>query len=84
MSKASRSNQMDHRQQSKMNQIPIGIHSGFAKRKIQIRKNGTKIRALQKTWISLTSPAREIQIIKNGTKIRAQQKNLNITDFFGS
>jgi hypothetical protein len=39
---------MDHRQQSRMNQIPIGIHSGFAKRKIQIRKNGTKIRALQK------------------------------------
>ncbi len=48
MSQVSRSNQVDHRQHSRMNQIPIGIHSGFAKRKIQIRKNGTKIRALQK------------------------------------
>jgi hypothetical protein len=76
MSQGSRSNQVDHRQQSRMNQIPIGSHLGFAARQIQIQiiKNGTKIRALQKTWISLTSLARVLQIIKNGTKIRALQK----------
>jgi hypothetical protein len=50
MSQVSRSNQVDHRHQSRMNQIPIGSHSGFAARQIQIQiiKNGTKIRALQK------------------------------------